>query len=411
MKLRVVFVLFLLLLLSTACKNDMRPPASEATGGSTAEESLGVVSSAQLQTEPLETAPPTETVPIFESVPETEYVPAPTEPEPYLDVNAVGKTVVHVPGPADNRPVYDYSFQPYAFSSIYSMAYGESVADEIRGFCDAVLAGEDSFPCTGLENWLHIDQIKNDLLPICYYVSVYDPNIQSGFLYDESLLQNGRYPLYYQLPKEEFLAAVAQFKTRIAELISQADLREGDSDLEKAMKLYTASSLCIAYDYSDIGPNYVLRVLMDDYGICQEIAPAYAYLLLQVGVDAGTCGSLAKDNSFAHAWTIVKLDGKWYHADVTWQLSEPYSLRYFLIDDNDRDQSNLDVEYLNIGEINELWHKDLPIDDDSYSALWNVRWYEIDHARGCISYYDDPYLDYYDLSVYQLERKTFSLEK
>lgn len=107
----------------------------------------------------------------------------------------------------------------------------------------------------------------------------------------------------------------------------------------------------------------------------------------------------------------MKLDGKWYHADVTWQLSEPYSLRYFLIDDNDRDQSNLDVEYLNIGEINELWHKDLPIDDDSYSALWNVRWYEIDHARGCISYYDDPYLDYYDLSVYQLERKTFSLEK
>ena len=181
--------------------------------------------------------------------------------------------------------------------------------------------------------------------------------------------------------------------------------------MEKAMKLYTASSLRIAYDYSDIGPNYVLRVLMDDYGICQEIAPAYAYLLLQVGVDAGICGSLAKDSSFAHAWTIVKLDGKWYHADVTWQLSEPYSLRYFLIDDNDRDQSNLDVEYLNIGEINELWHKDFPIEDDSYSELWNVRWYEIDHSRACISYYDDPNLDYNDLSTYQLERKTLSLEK
>ena len=67
---------------------------------------------------------------------------------------------------------------------------------------------------------------------------------------------------------------------------------------------------------------------MGDYGICQEIAPAYAYLLLQVGVDAGICGSLSKDGDSAHAWTMVKLNDTWYHADVTWQLSDPYGLRY-----------------------------------------------------------------------------------
>jgi len=117
----------------------------------------------------------------------------------------------------------------------------------------------------------------------------------------------------------------------------------------------------------------------------------------------------------SHAWTLVKIDGKWYHADPTFQLSgEPtdaYGLRYFLTDDNEREDRGFDVESFTVGFSNKLWHKDLPMGDDSYSELWNVRWYEIDHSRACISYYDDPNLDYNDLSTYQLERKTLSLEK
>ena len=399
------FLFFLLLSVLTACAFTHFSSQTE-TAASSGSLETGII--APGQTEPIgsgfDLEASSETERFSDSVP-----PETAAPDAYLSCNAVGKTVVHIPGPADNRPPYDYVFQPYAFSGIYKLAYGEDVEEEIRGFCDAVLAGEDSFPCTGRENWLHIDQIKDTMLPFCIYVSLYDPQIESGDLYFESLRENGRYPLYYKLPKDEYLSVVEQFKSRIAELITQADLREGDSDMEKALKLYTASSLRIAYDYADVGPFNCYRVLMGDYGICQEIAPAYAYLLLQVGVDAGICGSLSKDGDSAHAWTMVKLNDTWYHADVTWQLSDPYGLRYFLIDDDDRDASGFDLQFFNIGEINEIWHRDFPVDDNSFSQFWNVKWYTIDHDAICIEYYDDPWLNYQDLTTYQTARKTLPL--
>lgn len=402
-----LLLVFLLLLCGSGCVLVLpgAPVESSAPTSLTATEpeTAAPVSSRTETAEPTElTQPEPVTEPITEPVPET------TEAAPYLSVNEAGKTVVHVPGPRDERPAYAYTFQPYAFSSIDTLVYGEAFEEEFRGFCDAVLAGEDSFPCTGFDNWLHIQELKDDLLPFSVYVSVYDPGIEVGDLYSESLLQDGRYPLYYLIPKEEFRAVVEQFKSRIAELIAQADLREGDSDLEKALKLYTASSLRIAYEDRG-GAMKINPALMEDYGICQNIARAYEYLLLQAGVDAGTCWGSAKDDSYAHAWTLIKLDGKWYHADVTWQLDEPYSLRHFLCTDQERDAEGLDVPYFNINALNLLWHRDFPVDDASWADLREVRWYAIDHASGCISCYDDPLLDYYDLSTYQLERKTLPL--
>ena len=395
-------LLLLLLVLTTGCGETGTPSPGAGTAASTTEapstappETGSVPEQSTETTEPEATEPET-------TVPET------TEPEstePYLENNEVGKPVLHVSVPADERPAYEYRFNPYAHSSLFTMAYGESVDAEIRGFCDAVLAGEDSFPCTGLENWIRMSEIKDYMLPFCHYVDMY---AMGGYF--PELLEDGRYPLYYTVPKEEYLSIVEAFQERVAYLIAQADLREGDSDLEKALKLYTATSLRIAYDNSETGPWYSCKAIMGDYGICQEIAPTYAYLLLQAGVDAGVCGTLAKDDSYAHMWTLVKLDGRWYHADVTWQLSEPYSLRYFLLNDAMRDGDGLNMDILNVGEINKLWHKDLPIEDDRYADFWDVRWYAIDHEAGCIEYYDDPMLDYYDLDTYQLERKTLPLE-
>ena len=315
--------------------------------------------------------------------------------------------MLHVAEPADGRPAFDYRFQDCVCSSLYTQAYGPEIEATLRDFCAAVLAGEDSFACPSTEYLDFLYLKKDDVLPLAVYAV-----LESG--YDDPL-PDGRCRLSYTLPREEYLAEAEAFEARIAELIAEADLREGDSDLEKAMKLYTATSLRIGYDYAAAEGDvpYALspyRCLMEDSGICQEIAPAYAYLLLQVGVDAGICGSLAKDGSFAHAWTLVKLDGQWYHADVTWQLDQPYRLQYFLNTDAMRDLYGLDVDGFNVGEFNELWHDDLPIDDERYARLWDLCWYAIDHENGCLEYYDDPELDYYDLSLYDEQpRETMQL--
>jgi hypothetical protein len=331
------------------------------------------------------------------------------EPEPFIQYNDVGKAVVNNTDPDDKRPRMKYEFDPNVISSIYKQAFGEEVEAEVYGFCDAVLAGEDSFPCTGIDNWVHITELMHYCLPVSVFVSI-DTDFE-GF--NEAKLVDGRYPLTYTMPKEDFLKEAERFKTRIGELIDAADIREGDSDLEKAMKLYTSESLRIEYDYYAADDEAlfdlsVYRVLMGDTGICQEIAGAYSYLLLQAGVDSGICGTLSKDSSYAHEWTLINLGGSWYHADVTWQLDEPYSLKYFAVTDDVRDGDGLDVSILNIGEVNELWHSDLPISDETYAPLWNARWYMLDHDDRKVEYYDYGEFCYTDEGCYNGQTETFS---
>ena len=47
--------------------------------------------------------------------------------------------------------------------------------------------------------------------------------------------------------------------------------------------------------------------------VCMGYALAYDYLLEQVGIDNYFCES----DALNHAWNIVKVNGKWYHVDVT----------------------------------------------------------------------------------------------
>lgn len=69
--------------------------------------------------------------------------------------------------------------------------------------------------------------------------------------------------------------------------------------------------------------------------VCQGYALAYKLLLRAAGIDAVYVGS----NDMNHAWNMVKLDGAWYHVDVTWDDpdanfdTEPFH-SYFMRSDN-----------------------------------------------------------------------------
>ena len=360
-----------------------------------------VISSTETSSEPAVVSTEVETTDAPTTVPETEL---PTEPfEPYITYNEVGKAVIHVCGPADDRPSYLYQFDPYAMPSVYRMAYGDVVEEELRGFSDAILAGHDSFPCTGYDNWLHIRKMMRNVLPISVYVKLGDTNE-----YDDSLLSDGRYPLTYTIPHKEYLSEVERFRERIAMLLAEADLREGDSDLEKAMKLYTSSSLRLVYDYSmdenDTEHQSAYRAIMGNTGICKEIAGAYAYLLGQAGVDAAVCGGYMAADHEPHGWTIVRIGEKWYHSDVTWQLRDPYQLTFFLHTDLRRKMYGVDLNSFDIGDCGQLRHDDLKMDDDTFTDLfWNVFWYTIDHRNNLLLYYDYFSTDLSDLSVFDSE--------
>lgn len=50
------------------------------------------------------------------------------------------------------------------------------------------------------------------------------------------------------------------------------------------------------------------------YGVCQGYTMLYSALLNKVGIENGTVVSPAMN----HQWSTIKLDGEWYHTDVTW---------------------------------------------------------------------------------------------
>ncbi len=68
----------------------------------------------------------------------------------------------------------------------------------------------------------------------------------------------------------------------------------------------------------------------DNYAVCAGYSRAYSHLLHIAGIPSAYISGYAffesepitkKSN---HAWNVVKLDGKWYEADVTWDDFEPW---------------------------------------------------------------------------------------
>lgn len=72
-----------------------------------------------------------------------------------------------------------------------------------------------------------------------------------------------------------------------------------------------------ALDYSPNEYNSV-GVFLNGKAICSGYASAYAALLRASGIEAVVVTSVEMN----HDWTMLKIDGSWYHADLTWDDSE-----------------------------------------------------------------------------------------
>ena len=69
-------------------------------------------------------------------------------------------------------------------------------------------------------------------------------------------------------------------------------------------------------------------VLLDGKGVCESYASAYQLCLEILGVE----NYIMTSSDGAHVWNRVKVDGKWYHVDVTW--NDTTDNMFFLLDDD-----------------------------------------------------------------------------
>jgi len=145
--------------------------------------------------------------------------------------------------------------------------------------------------------------------------------------------------IQYYDTKEVFDERYAKLMAAFNKMIAQAD--EGDSDFEKALILHDAIILETEYtaDISqgvsaDEGSPY--GILVNHDGVCEGYARTYDWLLQQVGIEA----SLVKHQAGNHAWSLITLENKKYHVDVTWddplgQTSDYLRYTYFLLTDEE----------------------------------------------------------------------------
>ena len=64
--------------------------------------------------------------------------------------------------------------------------------------------------------------------------------------------------------------------------------------------------------------------LIDGIACCSGMAAAYLFLCTKAGIECRYISGRAGDwLSGGHAWNIVKINGQWYHVDVTFDSSDP----------------------------------------------------------------------------------------
>ena len=134
----------------------------------------------------------------------------------------------------------------------------------------------------------------------------------------------------YTVSREEHQRILADFETTVNAFLS--GIEAGDSETTKALLLYMALIQDGVYDYSLIGDSYAelseqeynLRAssyytLTEKSGVCHGFSQALVFLYTQAGLESAMVSH--SGGAGAHTWPIMKLDGKYYYCDPTWDLS------------------------------------------------------------------------------------------
>lgn len=267
-----------------------------------------------------------------------------------------------------NVPI-NYTWNPHVYGDIFKELYGEEGEEgeeELYGLIDAVLAREETyyFDVNNSQLMWDIGLLAQQVFPL-FSILVSDYNFDTGVVY-----------LEYRYDMEQHEEIIKNFKDRIEDIICSS-VMETDNQTMAALAIYHFFSSRIEYDYeameefgADVTPY---RALMEYEGICQSFAGAYTYLLLQCGIPAVTVSGYNGDA--AHEWTLVKLNGNYYHVDPTYE--EGYGgegLLFFGMTNDRREFYEYPVDSFNV--MNIWWGSDIQANDETFANLWNIN--EID---------------------------------
>ena len=113
--------------------------------------------------------------------------------------------------------------------------------------------------------------------------------------------------------------AKTKFNESVAELLS--GITSSMSEYEREKTLHDRLAAKASYESADNAHN-AYGAIVEGKAVCEGYAEAYQYLLQLAGLQSfiitGTSTNPSTGMPEGHAWNIVKVDGKFYHVDLTW---------------------------------------------------------------------------------------------
>jgi len=117
---------------------------------------------------------------------------------------------------------------------------------------------------------------------------------------------------------------------QVAIEILEEIIREDDSEVVKIKAIHDYLATHIIYDpepiakddYKDLS-HTAYGALVDGVAVCDGYAEAFKYLLDKTGIENKLIfGEVDEEGNFEgavnHAWNLIKMDGQYYHFDLTW---------------------------------------------------------------------------------------------
>lgn len=133
----------------------------------------------------------------------------------------------------------------------------------------------------------------------------------------------------YTMTREEYESALEYCAKRIRAMANLAEHFESES--EKALFLHDL--ICERFEYDDeLKNDDIYDFLLFGKGTCEAYMLLYTAVLRECGIES----HFAASDTLTHIWNIVRIDGEWYHVDLTWDDSasaDIVSRRHFLCSD------------------------------------------------------------------------------
>jgi hypothetical protein len=206
--------------------------------------------------------------------------------------------------------------------------------------------------------------------------------------------------LQYRYNLEDIPALRYKYDILLNDLIDKCDFQDDYTDFEYVLAAHETIVANYTYD-KDLVIETAYEMLNQGEGICE----AYALLFFAVMQYCGIECEIAINAGEHHCWNLVKIDGEWYHVDLTWDdpitSSAGYTCHnYFMISDSE-------LAALNAKQGSHTsWEPAISAGGTEYSfdalqahifPLYPVdgNWYSFDKANATIGLYD-PVTLYYD---------------